>query len=308
VVLVAAAAVVLAVLVVSDAVTAASQTVSGALEPASAISLDFPQTGTVASVAVHPGEYVRPGQVLAVQSNRAALEGVVATDQAALQADKADLTQLRAAMSFAARQAAAVAALGQATPATEAAASETQATLAAEIAATQAAIARDQAQLRRDSTLASTTVLVAPQSGWVVAVNGSPGDSAGPAGVRLQLPPLVSPGSAPLTLLPSATPASGGASTGSPPMVELSTGPNLRLAVIAELPQSVVHEVGPHTVATVGVPALGGRDLRAVLSSVGTTPSVLGGQVVYPAVFALDGVFPGSLPGMSVVVHLHRLR
>ncbi len=80
---------------VNDLLLSAPLSAAGVVQPAQSAELNMPATGTLTSVAVHAGEVVRAGQVLASQDTTA-LDAKLATDQADLTTDQAALTQAQA--------------------------------------------------------------------------------------------------------------------------------------------------------------------------------------------------------------------
>jgi len=92
--LVAVAALTAAAITLHNLYFGPASTFAGAIEPARQIDLNFTQAGVLASVAVHPGDHVKAGQVLATEDQSVAQHQLDAAN-ATLTADQVNLTFLQ---------------------------------------------------------------------------------------------------------------------------------------------------------------------------------------------------------------------
>ena len=193
------------------------------------IDLNFASTGQVAKLAVHVGQHVKAGQVLATES-AAATMAVIAADQAVIAADKATLTQI----SF------------QAAPG------------AAALAAARAKLASDQARLAIERVQVSGMQIQAPIGGTVIAVNGQVGETVTAA---IREDPAQSQGSSAsqrsaLSLFGTQS----AAGTASVPVIALRTSGNWQVDMT--VPANSTLAVRPGEAVTIAVPAAGLSGVR----------------------------------------------
>ena len=240
------------------------RSLTGAVTSNGIIYLNFPGSGQLAAITVHPGQLVRKKQLLATEADPAA-EAVIAADQAAITADKA---QLGTAL---------------ATGAT------------AGIASARALLAKDEALLAIDrAEVAAQTQIVAPSAGTVVAVNGQPGETADAEGIRdYSSQPLGTPiTQQPLfSLFPEGPQASveAGGSTGaaSLPVIALRTSSAWQVTFL--VPESSVAAVKPGQVVTIDVPAAGITGIPGRVQELLTMPVATSQGMAYQAVVTVLG-------------------
>ncbi len=253
---------------------------AGAVYPSQTLQLTFPGAAPLERIYVHAGERVARGEVLATQDSPG-LSALVTLAEAAVTADALRVTALKQAP------------LG--TPPT---------TDSRQVAAAEAALAGARLELATDQQRLAEAVLRSPMAGLVQAVEGAPGDLAGPSGVRLN-------GTQPAILdTPSfAFVPSNGASAPVPsstsfvPVVTVRVGNAWQ--VVARVPESSVASIRPGTKGTFTFDPLGGATLRCTVVSVSASPSDAGGQVAYDVILSVQGAPPrGVLPGMSGTLSL----
>jgi multidrug efflux pump subunit AcrA (membrane-fusion protein) len=240
------------------------RSLTGAVTSNGIIYLNFPGSGQLVAITVHPGQLVRKKQLLATEADPAA-EAVIAADQAAITADKA---QLGTALATGA---------------------------AAGIASARALLAKDEALLAIDrAEVVAQTQIVAPSAGTVVAVNGQPGETADADGIRdYSSQPLGTPiTQQPLfSLFPEGPQASveAGGSTGaaSLPVVALRTSSAWQVTCL--VPQSSVAAVKPGQVVTIDVPAAGITGIPGRVQELLTMPVATSQGMAYQAVVTVLG-------------------
>ncbi|MGO9558153.1 MAG: hypothetical protein ACLPQS_01350 [Acidimicrobiales bacterium] len=271
----AAAGLIVAVAFTVRAVDESGTGYAAAVYPSETLQLDFSGTAPIGHIYVHPGEHVNAGQILAVQ-DPPGLTGLVALADAAVLADEKR-----------------VAILQLATPG-KAAASDQR-----EVAGADAALATARYQLAEDQERLAQSALRAPAAGTVQAVDGAPGDLAGPSGVRAtgSQPPV--PNSEESGLSPAkGSVARGIPASGSDAVVTIRVGESWE--VLARVPQASVSAVHPGLRGTFTFAALGGRTLPCTVVSVSSSPSDAGGQVAYEVILSVrSGLGRDVLPGMS---------
>jgi multidrug efflux pump subunit AcrA (membrane-fusion protein) len=89
-------AVATATVLVDRVVSQSDNTYTGFVASTSLLALNFKAEGTLQQVLVTPGERVKAGQTLAIESGQAALRSVVSGDNAAVSADQAAISALQA--------------------------------------------------------------------------------------------------------------------------------------------------------------------------------------------------------------------
>ena len=146
--------------------TANRRLLTGTVVASGIATLDFTSAGEIASIAVHQGQQVRKGQLLATE---------YAPDLAAVVS--ADVTVVRSEES---RLAAESSAAGK--PATKP--SYQVVPTSADLAAARAALKLGEAQLTTDRVRAAASRITAPASGTIVAANGRPGETVTTQGIR----------------------------------------------------------------------------------------------------------------------------
>ena len=268
----------------------ASGSYPAAVAPAGISPLDFPATRPLASILVSPGQRVRPGQLLATQSDPVAAAEAGATE-AAIADDGQRLADLRSALAATPPPAAGHPAAGR--PLILAQIAETEASLA---------LAREQLAVARADL--STAALRAPAAGVVLRTAGTPGELVGPGGVRdasalgLSLTPQSG-----FHLFPSSSGASTNLADLTQPVVALVQG--RRWQVVAEIPEAAITGVTHGEQATFRFDTFGGRSVPATVSQVVGSPIQVDGQVDYQVVLSLRAPLPsGVLPGMTGTVSL----
>ena len=255
------------------------RSLTGAVTSTGILYLNFSGSGQLAAITVHPGQLVRQGQLLATEADPAAA-AVMAADQAAIAADKAQLGT----------------ALADGT--------------AAGISSARALLAKDEAQLAVDRAEVTGTQIVAPSAGTVVAVNGQRGETADAEGIRDY---STQPQGTPITqqplfsLFPEGPQASveaGGAAGAAPlPVIALRTSSTWQVTVL--VPQSSVAAVKPGQVVTIDVPAAGITGIPGRVQELLTAPVATSQGMAYQAVVTVVGHQQACPPsGMAADVQL----
>jgi multidrug efflux pump subunit AcrA (membrane-fusion protein) len=210
-------------------------------------NLNFASSGLVGRIQVHLGQAVKANQVLATETSSSATESLSA-DRASIAASQATLAALRAE------------------PVTP--------TTSASIAAANAQLAKGQAQLSADKVTLSETQIAAPTGGTVIAINAQPGETVSSAGVRSYsaLPQAANSQSPPFSLLPEGptTTLKTGTTQTALPMIALRTSTSWEVTTL--VPESHILSVRPGETATISVPAIGLRQIRATVRQVAPTP------------------------------------
>lgn len=260
---------------------------TGTVVSSGIVTLNFPNSGEIATVNVRLDQPVRKGQVLASEYMPNA-GSLLAADNATIVAQQAKIAELKAAEA--------------ADPAAAAADN-------AQIAADRAQLALDQAQMVTDRTKIAAAEIIAPSDGIVVAVNGQPGQTVTSSGIRdyatdsHQAPASQRP---PFSLLPEGpqpvrhTPISGSAL----PVIALRVSATWQ--VIALIPENSVSAIKAGQDVTISVPAAHISGVRGQIGEVLPTPASMSGGAVYQAVVTITG-HAADLPlnGMAADVQLH---
>jgi multidrug efflux pump subunit AcrA (membrane-fusion protein) len=259
---------------------------TGTVVSSGIVTLNFPNSGEIATVNVRLDQPVRKGQVLASEYMPNA-GSLLAADKATIAAQQAKIAELKAAEA--------------ANPATASADN-------AQIAADKAELAVDQAQAVTDQAKIAAAEIVAPSDGIVVAVNGQPGETVTSAGIRdyatdsHQAPASQQP---PFSLLPEGPqPVRHAAASGSAlPVVALRVSATWQ--VIALIPESSVSAVKTGQPVTIDVPAAHISGVRGQIDEVLPTPASTSGGAVYQAVVTITG-HTADLPlnGMAADIRL----
>ncbi len=255
---------------------------SAAIVPANVMELNFPLDLPLKVVLVSPGERVRAGQLLAVQSDPPVAYAVEAAKIGVLAA-AARLAHLRAQ-------------LAGGSPA---------ATAGQRYALAEARLALEEARVHLSFERASLAALSlrAPVGGTVLRVAGSPGQMVGPDGLRGSA--LTDP-SIPTAQVFQLFPEAGGSSaTLSPNAAVVTLVRGRRWEVLARVPESAIGQVHIGHSATFQFSDLSAPAQRCTVSRVLPYPIVSGGTVSYEVVLLLRSKAPsGVLPGMSGVARL----
>jgi multidrug resistance efflux pump len=278
-VLIAGACVFAAAWYVPGILAADGRSLTGTVTSNGIVYLNFSGSGQLAAIDARPGQQVRRGQLLATEVAPATV-AVLAADRAAI---AADVTQVTAALA---------------------------AGVTATIAAARAQLAKDQAQLAVDRAEAAGTRIVAPADGTVLAVNGQPGETADPTGVRnySAQPQGIPIAQRPLFSLfpegPQAGVAADGSGAAAPlPVIALRTSSAWQ--VTALVPEDSVSRVRPGQAVVIDVPAAGIAGVPGRVGELLTTPVATAQGLAYQAVVTVLGVRQGSPPtGMAADVQL----
>jgi multidrug resistance efflux pump len=238
--------------------------ITGTVSSSGIIALNFAASGQIGKMNVHLSQVVRRGQVLNADS-------IVTADKAAIAAEQARLTQLKAA----------------------AAADPANASVDnAQLAAAQAQLASDQAQLATDRLKVATTQIIAPSAGIVVAVNGQPGETVTSAGIRsyasdsrqqstTQRPQFSLLPEGPQPVRRAAT------SVASLPVIALRVSTVWQ--VIALIPEGSVSEVKAGQKVTIDVPTARIAGLAGQVQQLIPTPVFTAQGLFYQLVIAITG-------------------
>lgn len=272
------------------AVTAQAPSFSGQVTPAHAYFLNFPNSGLVQTVTVHPGQSVKSGQVLATQNGNVARAQLKA-DQAAIKADQAALVADKNP---------------QTTPGST---PVSPAEAAAALATAQSQLANDQAKLARDQQSVVETEIIAPATGVVANTSGAAGDVAGPSGVRGYSGPAAESGAGKqaggITLFAGQSSSGGSNGAASAPgyqsLITLYTQP---LTVTAQVPEQNLPDVHLGQRATLRFMALN-KTTTGTVSQIISDPARVPSATYYDVLISIDAVKAPVTPGMTVSVTLH---
>jgi multidrug efflux pump subunit AcrA (membrane-fusion protein) len=249
---------------------------TGVVSSSGVTNLNFANSGLVGRVAIHLGQAVRAGQILATETSPSTTAAISA-DRASITADKASLAELKV--------------------------SGTQAS----IAAAGAQLAQDQAQLASDKVKLAETQIIAPEAGTVIAINGQTGETVTAAGIRSYSSQSQTSGSQspPFSLLPEG-PASNVKSSSTQsalPMMALRTSSSWQVTVL--VPENGIQQVHGGQEVTVAVPAIGLKGVQGTIQQVSPTPVSTSIGTAYQAIVRISGrqrVTP--LGGMTANVQL----
>ncbi|HTA05924.1 MAG TPA: HlyD family efflux transporter periplasmic adaptor subunit [Solirubrobacteraceae bacterium] len=307
---------------------------SGNIEPASQLDLGFKASGTVTSIAVHQGEQVGKGQLVATldpQSAEVALEQARASLQAAEaalareeetdgEASSSSSTSGQGSSGARAETATSEASPSVGKPAGSGSGASSQsssstsspetstATREANIASARAAVKSDRLSVQSAEQDVADTRLVAPSNGTIVSLEGEVGETVSGGGTSRAS--SEAGGSSAGT---GASGSSAGATTASKSSSSSSSSSSGAFAVLSDLSsmklvvplsESEVGDVKRGQAATVTVEALQGTKLAAHVSEVASLPSSNSGVVSYDVTFQLDQLAPGLKAGMSATAEV----
>jgi multidrug efflux pump subunit AcrA (membrane-fusion protein) len=275
-ILIAAIVVAAAIWYVPRIVKADARSFTGTVSSSGVTNLNFANSGLVGKVAIHLGQAVRAGQILATETSPSTTAAISA-DRASIAAGKASLAELKV--------------------------SGTQAS----IAAAGAQLAQDQAQLASDKVKLAETQIIAPEAGTVIAINGQTGETVTAAGIRSYSSQSQTSGSQspPFSLLPEGPAANvkSSSSESALPMMALRTSSSWQVTVL--VPESEIQQVHGGQAVTVAVPAVGLNGVRGTVQQVSPTPVSTSIGTAYEAIVRISGhqrVTP--LGGMTANVQL----
>ncbi len=260
-------------------VAADGSSLAGTVTSNGVIYLNFSSSGQLATLTARIGQKVSKGQLLATEA-APATAAVLAADRAAISADKSELA----------------AASSGGTPAA--------------IDSARAQLARDDGELAVDRADAAGTRIVAPSAGTVVAVNGQPGETADPDGIRDY---AAQPQGTPITQRPlfslfpegpqSTVAADGSASAVSLPVIALRTSSTWQVSVL--VPENSIGDVRTGQLVSIAVPAAGIAAMPGRVQELLTTPVATSQGTGYQAVVTVLDQRPDSPPsGMAADVQL----
>jgi multidrug efflux pump subunit AcrA (membrane-fusion protein) len=276
----AVACVVAAAWYVPRVLTSDSRLLTGSVVSSGVVTLNFTSAGEINRIGVRAGQRVRKGQVLASEY-APAVSSVLSADDAAIIADKTQLTEMRLRTSGA-------------TP--------------SEVSAAGAHLKLDQAQLATDKVRLASSRIVAPASGVVIAANGQVGEAVTPSGIRDYASTTAHPQQAqrPLFSLLPEGPQSGGhvsASASSLPVVALRTSSSWQVAALVS--EDDVSNLSPGERVTISVPAAQITGVPGRISEVLSDPVSTSQGDEYQALVTVVGhVARLPLAGMAVDVRL----
>jgi multidrug efflux pump subunit AcrA (membrane-fusion protein) len=249
-------------------------------------TLNFTASGEIARIAVHEGQRVRKGQLLATEY-APDLNAVLAADTTAIRSERTK----QAAMSAARHEA-----------------GDRDAPTAADVAAVAAQVKLDEAQLRADDGRAQASQILAPAAGMILAANGRPGEAVGTQGIRdyaTDTPHATVSETPRFSLLPegprSDRPATAGAS--SLPVIALRTSTAWQVTTL--VPEDSVSRIAVGERVTITVPAVRLRAVPGRISEVLSTPVATSQGDEYQALVDVTGhVSATPLSGMAADVRL----
>jgi multidrug efflux pump subunit AcrA (membrane-fusion protein) len=310
---------------------------SGNIEPASQLDLGFKASGTVTAIAVHQGQQVGEGQLVATLDPQGA-EVTLEQARASLQAAEAELAReeetdgeassssstsgqgTSGARAEAAKSDASPSAgkpAGSSSSASSQSSSSTSspeisaATREANVASARAAVKSDRLSVQSAEQDVADTRLVAPSNGTIVSLEGEVGETVSGDGTS-RASSEAGGSSASTGATGSSAGATGSKSSGassssasgssSGAFAVLSDLSSMKLVV--PLSESEVGDVKRGQTASVTVEALQGTKLAAHVSEVASLPSSNSGVVSYDVTFQLDQLAPGLKAGMSATAEV----
>ncbi len=312
--LIACACIVAATLYVSRVVSANENLLSGVVDDTGLMTLNFTRPGQLSRIDVRVGQVVRRGETLATEV--AAQDGPTeAAARAAIASDTAKLALYRAAVARDTTSVAELAALangGSAHPLTvEAQLQNARARLGpaqARVAAMLAQIQLDQAQLSQARAAIAATAITAPARATVVALNGVPGETVTPLGVRYYagggeaLSRAVEPR---FSLAPEGPQSIRPASAGAASLPLLALRASRSWDVVTLVSEGMAARLAPGRRVLVSVPGAGIADLRGKISEVLPRPIHTAAGNEYQVVVSIAGhAARVPLDGMSADIRL----
>jgi multidrug efflux pump subunit AcrA (membrane-fusion protein)/GT2 family glycosyltransferase len=252
---------------VPRAVSTNERLVTGAVSSGGAVALNFAHTGTISKIAVHPGQKVRKGQVLASEATPDARAGLD-TKTAAIAADKARIAQIKAAQA-------------QRLPGAS--------TAVQQLAALNSQLHLHEAQLTADKAKVRARHIIAPAFGTVVAANGQPGQVVTRSGVNDY---AAASHSSPSSQRPASPPSPEGPralhvmSPHTRQLPVIAMRPSRDWTVVALIPATSISRVAGRLV-TVSVPAAGVRNVRGKVDQVLKSPVSTPRGTAYQAVIKI---------------------
>ena len=263
---------------------------TGSVVASGIATLDFTSAGEIARIAVHQGERVRKGEVLATEY-APDLAAVLSADVAVVRSEKSKL----AVMSSAASRPAAKPSY-QVVP------------TSADLAAVRAQLKLDEAQLTTDQVHDAASRIIAPASGTIAAANGRPGETVTTQGIRDYATdaPQTRVDQAPrFSLLPEGpqTDQRASGSSATLPVIALRTSSTWQ--VTALVPEDTVSRIKTGEQVSVSVPAARIRAIPGRLSELLADPVATSQGDEYQAVVTVAGhVAESPLSGMAADVRL----
>lgn len=263
---------------------------TGSVVTSGVATLNFTSPGEIARIAVHQGQRVHKGQLLATEY-APDIAAVLSADRTAIDAEKSKLASMRAVVTDStAQQTGEVAA----TP--------------AELSAGRAQLKLDQAQLAADQVRGAASQIVAPATGTVVAANGRPGEAVTSQGIR----EYVTDGQrAPInetpafSLLPEGPQAGtrASASASAVPVIALRTSSSWQVAAIVS--QTSVSKIAAGERVSISVPAAHITAVPGRISEILPDPVSTSQGNEYQALVTVAGhVDATPLSGMAANVRL----
>lgn len=274
-------------------------TASGNVAPVHEVSASFAVSGTIATVAVKPGDTVAAGAVLGTLQT-APLQQTLNNAYTAVSQAKTQLSGANAALAAAEAAPAASAAQSAGTQSGGGTTSAVQRIQAINSAKSQVASAQNQltqANEAVDQALANrdATTLTAPIAGLVVAVNGAVGQNTASAGSS-----GTSGASGAGAAADSGSANSGGSSsssTGFATIADVSA-----MTVSANIAEADIASVTIGQAAAVTFPAMRGVTATATVTAIAPTGTASNSVVTFPTTVTLSTIPPGVRLGQSAQV------
>jgi multidrug efflux pump subunit AcrA (membrane-fusion protein) len=263
---------------------------TGSVVTSGVATLNFTSSGEIARIAVHQGQRVHKGQLLATEyAPDVAI--VLSADRTAISAEKSKLVSMTAAVSN-----------------STATHPDQVAPTPADLAAVRAQLKLDEAQLAADRARGAASQIVAPARGTVVAANGRPGEVVTSQGIRDYATdgPRAPINQAPaFSLLPEGPQAESrvSASASALPVIALRTSSSWQVAAI--VPQSTISKITVGQHVFISVPAAHITALRERISEVLPDPVSTAEGTEYQVLITVPGHVDASpLSGMAADVRL----
>lgn len=289
---------------VRQGTVSASVSTTGNVAPVSETAVGFAVPGTIASVAVQPGQQVTAGQTIATIAT-GTLTGALTDAQATLASDSTALADAQSALA-----AAEAAPTTSTTTGTARGATTTSASTASSVAQAQTQVSSDQAKATADQTAVTTAqtdladaTLDAPVAGEVLAVNAAVGQSVSASGTTAVATPAATSsgtgsgsggGAASSSSASGGTSgSSGGSSSGGSSSGVVTIADTAQDVVTTDVPESEVGSLQVGQAASVTYPAVTSVTSTAKVTAIAPVGTSSGGVVTFPVTVTLSALPTG---------------
>ncbi|MCU1523154.1 MAG: rane protein [Microbacteriaceae bacterium] len=259
---------------VQKGVVSATINASGSIAPVREVSSSFAVAGTIATVAVKPGDIVPAGAVLGTLDT-SGLSSVLAAAKVKLANANSQLADARVSLASATTASVQTAQSGPSQGGSSG--QNTVSSAQSQVTSAQSQVTTAQDAVGTATVNLAAATLTAPIAGLVVAVSGAPGDGT-PAGSPAE---VVTPSGT------VSTPSQGGSSA---PSGFVTIADTTRLTVTANIAEADIASVIDGQAATVAFPALSDASTPATVTAIAPTASSSNSVVSYATTIVLDSV------------------